>query len=91
MFTVFFITIVLNAGINWSWIITKYNLAYTTDAGNNYYYLRSLDFNKQLLYNQFKNNAGWKEYFKDERNRIEHKTQQSFLSKSFYYKSLDLN
>ncbi|MGF7231818.1 DUF4173 domain-containing protein [Arachidicoccus sp.] len=90
MFVVFFITIVLNCTINWSWLITKYNLTYINHEKENYWYLKSLGFNQQLLYNHFRNDTKWKEYFENEEQDISDKQQRSFLSKSFYYEHLNL-
>lgn len=48
MLKIFFVTIMLNSMINWSAIVTRYNLTYMQEP--DLYYLRSLNYNKHILY-----------------------------------------
>jgi hypothetical protein len=85
----FFLTIVVCSLINFSWVVTKYNLTFCKES--DWRYLESLNYNKQILYDHFKNNPEWKDYFK-ERNIIQkEETSKSWLSSSLYYYCIEWN
>lgn len=80
MLIVFFITLVVNSSINWSWIVTKYDLAYA--PAPDIAYLQSLDFNKQIMLGYYQQNHLPVTKIIDE---IKNKQQQEFLSANLYY------
>lgn len=79
-----YLTIILTAPVNFSWIVTKYNLEQmkTTDM----YYLQRLDFNKKILNNHLEANPEWEEYLINTEFRIEREKKKNFLSGHLYYK-----
>lgn len=80
MLVVFFITLVVNSGINWSWIVTKYDLAFAPAPDTAY--LQSLDFNKQLMLDYYQqNNLSETEIIEE----ISNKQHEDFLSGNLYY------
>ena len=90
MFKIFFGTIMLNSVINWSAIITRYNLAWMAnpDLG----YLRSLDYNMHIIYPYLEQTPKYRTDPKYQDNiRLELKDKldwqnQEFLSAAWYYK-----
>lgn len=86
MMWVFFATLVLGCGINWSWMVTKYNTALFVNP--DWEYLESLDFNKQIL------NRIYLQSGKDNSHivaKIKSHQSKKFLSKSLYYECLNIN
>jgi hypothetical protein len=88
MLRVFFFTFIITSWINFSWIVTKYNIAY--HKNDDVEYLKGLDFNKQILYDTYKNDPQWKNYFETEIRSIESKRSKSFLSSHLYFRFLNL-
>ncbi|ANH82602.1 hypothetical protein A8C56_17920 [Niabella ginsenosidivorans] len=74
-------TLIIGCAINWSWIVTRYNLSHASALDKNYLY--HLPYNKQLLYNARLLPA-------TELNNIksEH-TARPFLSQRLYYRLLN--
>lgn len=88
MLRIFFFTFVIASWVNFSWIVTKYNIVY--HKNDDVEYLKGLDFNKQILYNTYKNDPQWNNYFETERRLVESKRSKSFLSSHLYYRFLNL-
>jgi hypothetical protein len=86
---IFFVTIVMGVNINWSWLVTKYNITYQEKP--DMYYLLSLDYNKQLMYETF-GDSWLKENPYDETivREVRQKKKKEFLSKNLYYEFLDI-
>lgn len=84
MMWVLYFTLIISAPINFSWIVTQYNLSYKAETDINY--LKGLDYNKALLFDRFKNDEEWDSFFKVERNRIAEQKKKKFLSGQLYYK-----
>src|SRR6185312_5150756 len=89
MLRIFFFTFIIAGFMNFSWIVTKYNITFhkTQDTG----YLRSLNFNKQLLFNTYKNDPIWQKYFESERQEINNEKSKNLLSSHLYFSTLNLN
>ncbi|HTN38375.1 MAG TPA: DUF4153 domain-containing protein [Arachidicoccus sp.] len=87
MMKVFFIALVVNCTVNWSWVITKYNLSYLEKPDLSY--LKSLDYNKRILYNTFGRDAQWVDYFASQKIKTDFNKRQPFLSRNLYYELLD--
>lgn len=75
-----FTTLVIGAVINWSWFVTDFNLKHGSFFDLEY--AKSLEFNKQLLYNR--KLIPETEFAKI----IENHTRLNFLSQNFYYRNL---
>src|SRR6185437_10368765 len=88
MLRIFFITFILSSCINFSWIVTKYNIAFQKDDDSGY--LKSLEFNKQILYKAYKDDPQWKSYFENEKEFIERQNSKGILSRHFYFQSIKL-
>jgi len=84
----FFFTFVILSWINFSWIVTKYNITFhkATDVA----YLRNMDYNTQILWDTYSSDPEWQDYFSKEKGRIEKERTNSFLSRHLYYYSLSL-
>lgn len=84
----FFLTFVILSWINFSWIITKYNITFdkATDAA----YLRDMDYNTQILWDTYSNDPQWQDYFQKQKTRIEKERSNGFLSGHLYFYSLRL-
>lgn len=80
---VFFITFIVLSPVNFSWIVTRYNI--TFHKNDDITYLQSLDYNKQLLWNTYKNNPSWKNYFMKQKKQIQTEKEQNPLSTRLYY------
>jgi hypothetical protein len=89
MLRVFFVTFIVTSWINFSWIVTKYNIAFHKTGDIEY--LRSLDFNKQILYNTYKKDPSWQKYFESQQELIKKERSKSFLSSHLYFRALRLN
>ncbi|HTG56155.1 MAG TPA: DUF4153 domain-containing protein, partial [Niabella sp.] len=80
-----FYVLVVSSFINWSWIVTRYNTSHFTNPDWNY--LNSLNYNRQLLNNIYKEkgmpNTGIKQSVYAER-------KSQFLSKRLYFEFLDV-
>jgi hypothetical protein len=85
---IFFFTFIITSWFNFSWIVTKYNIAF--HKNEDVEYLRSLNFNKQILYNTYKNDPLWSNYFENESRFIESEKKKNLLSSSLYYYYLDI-
>ncbi len=81
-----YLSLILLAPINFSWIVTKYNLSFNKTQDIDY--LKSLNYNEQLLFNTYRNNPGWQAYFEQVRNKIEEENQQKLLSSNLYNRYL---
>lgn len=88
MAAIFFFTFIITSCINFSWIVTKYNIAFQKTGDVEY--LRSLEFNKQILFNAYKNNPDWQPYFENRKEWIKQERAKSFLSSHIYFWSLQL-
>lgn len=88
MFWAIYTTLVINATVNWSSIVTTYNFTYIKNTDINY--LWSLDYNKQQLADKVGGN--YKPYVRNEtiKEQVERQTNKPFLSKSFYYQFLNI-
>jgi len=89
MTRIFFFTFIITSWINFSWIVTKYNISFQKagDAA----YLRSLNFNKQLLFNTYKMDPSWQNYFESEKQEINKEKSKSLLSSRLYFSTVNLN
>lgn len=88
MLRLFFFTFIVSSWINFSWIVTKYNITFHKTADVEY--LKSLNFNKQILFDTYKNNPLWQQYFEKEKDLMERERSKSFLSSHLYYWALNL-
>lgn len=82
MLLVFFITFIVCSTLNFSWIVTKYNITFQQHPDT--IYLKSLHYNKQLLRKEYGKNPAWQPYFKRERQEQKASLKQPFLSHSLY-------
>ena len=89
MMRIFFFTFIISSCINFSWIVTKYNISY--QKAEDVAYLRSLNFNKQLLFNTYKNDPSWHNYFESEKQEIDKERSKSLLSSRLYFSTVNLN
>lgn len=91
---VFFLAFTLNSPVNYSWLVTQYNLSFVEDQNQDINYLFNLRYNKRVLHQHLKENEIYleKEHLIE---RFERKQTQemskSILSQSFYYRCVDLN
>lgn len=79
-------TLVINAPVNYSWLVTKYNITFNKEIDKSY--LQSLDYNKGILYDHFSENTDWQDYFKLGQSRLDLEKDRSLLSSALYYKFL---
>lgn len=86
---IFFATFSICSWVNFSWIVTKYNIAF--NKKNDIEYLRNLKFNKQILYNTYKNDPLWNEYFDTQNGIIKKEKNEKFLSSKLYFYTLNLD
>lgn len=89
MMKIFFVTLVIAASTDFSWIVTKYNLV--MNKATDIEYLQGMQYNKQILFDNFKNDASWENYFAAQQKMVEKETSKSLLSSSVYYRWLHLN
>ena len=93
MFWSFIIALVLGSAINWSWIVTKYNL--TCHSKPDMLYLTTLNFNKQILYKELRNREISQHEITEIETSIENDVNRErsnpFLSKTLYYEFVKLN
>lgn len=89
MFWVFYTTFVFCSLINFSWLVTKYNIAFHKNT--DIIYLRSLEFNQQILFNTFHNDPDWKQYFESNQLFIKSQKENSALSAKLYYYWINWN
>lgn len=82
MMIVFYSSLVISAPINFSWIVTKYNLSFYEKPDVNY--LRNLDYNKALLYKTYYGQPQWNSYFEYELINVKMMNNRSILSTSLY-------
>ena len=85
MVWVAFTVLVISSVINWSWVVTRYNTSRFPNP--DWYYLNSLDYNKQLLYNIYKRNGMPNTFIKD---KVKSGRGAKFLSKKLYYEFVDI-
>lgn len=85
---VFYFTLVILAPVNFSWVVTRFNIANgkNSDAA----YLQSLSYNKKILYRYYKNDPGWKTFFDDEKRTLSKKQNEPLLSADLYGRFLKL-
>ena len=86
---IFFVTFVICSWVNFSWMVTKYNIAF--NKNNDIEYLKKLEFNKQILYNTYKNNPLWNEYFDTQNGIIKKEKNEKLLSSRLYYYYVNTN
>lgn len=89
MVWIFFTTFIIGSWINFGWIVTRYNITFNKDTDIEY--LQSLDFNKQILYNTYKNDPLWEEYFKIQNEIIKREQNEQFLSSRIYFNMLNMH
>lgn len=85
---VFFISMIIGLNINWSWIVTRYNMTYQVEPDMQY--LRSLDYNKEILYKALGNYHQWDSEYHSISEEVRHQKSKHFLSQRLYYLSLDI-
>lgn len=88
MLRIFFVTFIITSCINFSWIVTKYNIAF--HKNDDIEYLKDLNFNKQILYNNYKNNPTWQSYFDNQKAIIKWQKSKGILSWNLYFQSLKI-
>lgn len=89
MLAIFFFTFIISSCINFSWVVTKYNLAFQKKPDIEY--LKSLNYNKQILFDTYKDDPEWQKYFKSQKEFINKERSKSFLSSHSYYWALKMN
>jgi uncharacterized membrane protein len=89
MLRIFFFTFIIGSWINFSWIVTKYNIQFQKlpDVA----YLKSLQFNKQILFNTYKNDSQWQQYFENQKQEMTKERSRSLLSSHLYFWTINLN
>ncbi len=80
-----FYVLVVSSVINWSWLVTLYNVSHFTNPDWNY--LNSLDYNKQLLNTIYKEKGMPNTEIK---RSVEEERTSQFLSKKLYFEFLDV-
>lgn len=88
MMWVLFIVMITGLNTNWSWVVTKYNI--THQARPDIDYLRTLDYNKEIMYNVFGDDYKWDDDFDNISGSVKHQKNKSILSSRLYYKFLNL-
>ena len=83
---VFFFALVICSPVNFSWIVTKYNLNHP--KYNDPTYLQSLDYNKKILYDTYKDNPEWINYFSEQKTKTDFERKRGFMSSRLYYRFL---
>lgn len=83
-----FFTMVINAPVNYSWLVTKYNISLNKEIDNSY--LQSLDYNKGILYDYFSKEPDWQTHFAQQRSWLLYEEHKPFLSSSLYYMFLQV-
>lgn len=82
MFWVLFVTMLVGLNINWSWVVTKYNIAHQkTDIA----YLSSLKYNKKIMFDTFGNNPLQCSSCPTITERIQRQQEKPLLSRNLYY------
>ena len=89
MLRIFFVTVIITSCINFSWIVTKYNIAFHKNDDTEY--LKNLNFNKQVLYNNYRNDPSWQSYFDNQKEIIKWQKSKGILSWHLYFESLKIN
>lgn len=84
-----FITIVLVSPVNFSWIVTKYNIS--VNKGIEKSYLQGLDYNKSILSHYYSNIPEWSDYFLQEQKQISLEKRKPLLSSNLYYRFFRLS
>jgi hypothetical protein len=85
---IFFITIIIGFNINWSWVVTKYNITYQEKP--DLYYLKYLDYNKCLMYETFGDYSTVDTPYDNSISKeVQRMKEKSFLSKNLYYEFLN--
>lgn len=88
MLWVTYAMLVVFAAVNWSWIVTKYNIN-NHQSPTDWAYLHTLEYNKQLMHDLSKTqNTGADE--KKVYDLVQDKKAKPFLSKNLYYEFLNL-
>lgn len=85
---VLYFSLVINAPVNYSWLVTKYNITTKKEIDNSY--LQGLDYNKEILYQHFGKDAGWQNYFSQQKSWLSNIKDRPFLSSNLYYMFLDI-
>lgn len=82
----FFFTLVMLAPINFSNLITRFNLQ---QAHPDTEYLKTLRFNDRILFETFHNAPGWQSYFRQKEPRLRAEKQKNLLSSALYFTFLN--
>ncbi len=83
-----FFTLVINAPVNYSWIVTKYNISLNKKIDKDY--LKGLEYNKQIMYDHFSKIPEWQDHFAREKTWLLFRKNNSLLSSNLYYKFLKI-
>jgi hypothetical protein len=83
---ILFITFIVLSPVNFSWLVTRYNI--TFHKNDDIVYLQSLDYNKQLLRNTYQNDPVWANYLEAENKRIQEEKREQWRSARLYYQFL---
>lgn len=83
MIRVFFGTFVVCSLINFSWMVTAYNIRFHKDQDSQY--LQQMPYNYRLLYQTYRQDPEWQPYFEQQATRIQNEKARSFLSARLYY------
>ncbi|MFV0606739.1 MAG: DUF4153 domain-containing protein [Niabella sp.] len=86
---VFFITLIVGVNINWSWVVTKYNITYQSKP--DFSYLASLDYNKEILVNAYPDSIDKESFVMEVNRRIKSEKLRPYLSRTLYYECLKIN
>lgn len=89
MLWIFYFTLVITAPLNFSWIVTRYNIG--TGKNDDAPYLKSLDYNKNILYHYYKDAPQWKAYFDAEKDDLLPLQKKPLLSAALYFKVVKFN
>lgn len=87
MMCIFFGTFVACSLINFSWVITGYNIRFHKDK--DIQYLQGMAYNQRILYQTYHQDPEWQSYFEEQAHHIQTEKERSFLSSKLYYKFMD--
>lgn len=82
MTMVLFFSLVFLSPINFSWIVTKYNVSFYNEP--DVAYLRNLDYNKAILYKTYYGRPDWSAYFENEFENVRMLHGRPVLSTNLY-------
>src|SRR5690606_15228132 len=87
MLWVFGATFIIMSWINFSWVVTRYNIA--LNKTEDIEYLQSLNYNKQILYDHFKDAPEWAAYFETHMASLATEKEKPLLSAALYYRFIN--